>query len=197
VPLRRRVRVQLETWDEFSDLYTRDVSEGGVFVQTNDPIDVGARLSVEVCDSKGRAMVLAGEVVHRVPPSAQNAMRGGVGVRFVELSDAEREIIAALIDEAREFAAEGSAGRGRPAVPSDAELESALREQLRIAELGEPHEVLGIGRSATRDELHRAYAHQLKRWHPSTYQGESREILELCTAICRAIKRAYDEATRF
>lgn len=190
------MRVQLEAWDEFAELFTRDVSEGGVFVQTNESIDVGARLSVEVSDSKGRAMVLAGEVVHRVSPSVQNGMRGGVGVRFLELSEAEREIITALIDEAREFAAEGSAGRGQPAVPAHAGLEAALRDQLRIAELGEPHQVLGIGRAATRDELHRAYAHQLKRWHPSAYHGESREILELCTAICRAIKRAYDEATR-
>src|SRR5690606_31417011 len=103
LPLRKRVRVRLESWREFAALSTGNVSEGGVFVQMEEEAQVGQRVSIEVSDTQGRAMVLPGEVVHLSREDGSS----GIGVRFLELSAAEQEIVDLLMGEARRVA-EGS-----------------------------------------------------------------------------------------
>lgn len=190
MPLRKRVRVKLDCWSEFSGLTTDNVSEGGVFVEMEEAAEVGQRVSIEVSDAQGKAMVLPGEVAH----VARDDGTRGIGVRFLALSDAEREIVEMLVGEARRFA-EGS--QNIPIMPrEDHAILPMLRAQLREVELRDPFEVLGLPRSATHDSIRRAYDHQIERWHPSSFPDATHEEVEAAAAICRALAIVRDEALR-
>ncbi len=74
--------------------FTEDISEGGLFIATHCPPDVGSRIEVAVKVGEGESMVLAGEVCwHR----GQGSDLDGCGVRFVDLTEQQTAALAALL----------------------------------------------------------------------------------------------------
>ena len=74
--------------------FTEDISEGGLFVATHCPPEVGSRIEVAVKVAEGESMVLAGEVAwHR----GQGSDLDGCGVRFVDLSDEQSAALRGLL----------------------------------------------------------------------------------------------------
>lgn len=83
-----KVVVELRGRDDLRELYTRDISKGGMFLATDDPPPIGAMLTVTVQTPDG-ALDLPGRVVH-VMTTAQAAEVGGapgVGVQFDDLTE--------------------------------------------------------------------------------------------------------------
>ena len=85
----KRLEVSLETvWDGTSSrkclARVTDVSEGGCFVDTTGEAQIGERLSVRIQLPDGNCLELTGEVAHESRPI-------GFGLRFVDLSDEQRE----------------------------------------------------------------------------------------------------------
>ena len=85
----KRLEVSLETvWDgtgskKLSARIT-DLSEGGCFVDTTGEAQIGERLTVRIQLPDGNCLELTGEVAHESRPI-------GFGLRFVDLSDEQRE----------------------------------------------------------------------------------------------------------
>jgi c-di-GMP-binding flagellar brake protein YcgR len=68
-----------------------DVSLGGCYVETLALVSVGEHIRFEVQLPTGRWLPLQGEVVYHHPNL-------GFGVRFTEISELEREMLASIIE---------------------------------------------------------------------------------------------------
>ena len=60
-------------------------------------------------------------------------------------------------------------------------------------EAWDPWAVLGVRRGASRDEIHRAYREQMKRYHPDRVDDLGEELRAAAHAKVLAIGRAYRE----
>jgi hypothetical protein len=92
-----RLEVSLETvWDGTSSrkclARITDLSEGGCFVDTTGEAQIGERLTVRIQLPDGAGLELTGEVAHESRPI-------GFGLRFVDLSDEQREALRAFLND--------------------------------------------------------------------------------------------------
>ncbi len=79
---------------------TVDLSRGGVFVRTLEPLGPGTRLGLELALAGGAGTVrAAGEVIWTTPPSAPGEpfRAPGMGIRFVDLDPASRALLDAYV----------------------------------------------------------------------------------------------------
>ncbi len=84
-----RILVNFENRSAFSEAWLRDISKGGLFIESEHPPPVGTRLEVvlEVPDS---ALTLTGIVVH--------VASAGFGVQFADLSAAKRQQLERYVE---------------------------------------------------------------------------------------------------
>jgi len=87
---RRRTRVAARVTEEGVDGaisgITRDISRGGIFIQTRKPLPPGSQVRIELLHKEKPATRLEGVVIHaaRVPPHLHNLQPSGMGVRLDE-----------------------------------------------------------------------------------------------------------------
>ncbi len=99
----KRVKVKCGSWDAASQLYTQNISRGGMFVRTATPGEIGSSVEVVVTLPDGAQSTLVGEVVRVVMPeeAARTGGVAGMGLRFGQLAPADVERLEKLIDLAR------------------------------------------------------------------------------------------------
>src|SRR5918994_2391904 len=90
-----RLEVCLDgVWDGKSGNYVArvtDLSEGGCYVDTLGEAQVGEAIVFKLQLPNGEWLQLTGEVAHQTPPL-------GFGLRFINLTDEQREKLCALLD---------------------------------------------------------------------------------------------------
>lgn len=93
------VRVDYGTVDELFSEFTRDINEGGLFIETDKPLELGTEVAMQFqlpgsCDP----LQTVGRVVHVTPAALGHP--GGMGIEFDELTPDDRiridEIVRAL-----------------------------------------------------------------------------------------------------
>jgi DnaJ like chaperone protein len=75
----------------------------------------------------------------------------------------------------------------------------ALRARVpgqRAVQGGDPWEVLGVERGASREEITRAYRERLKEYHPDRVAQLGTELREVAHRKTVEIRRAYETLTR-
>jgi PilZ domain len=72
---------------------TKDISIGGLYMNTQATIPEGAHLVVRIPFASGKEIVCTGEIIYSNPGK-------GVGVRFKHLTDEARALIASQLDNA-------------------------------------------------------------------------------------------------
>jgi hypothetical protein len=90
----KRVDVSLDAvWDGHGNRPARitDLSEGGCFVDTTGEALIGERLTFQVRLPDGNCLELTGEVAHYMRPV-------GFGLRFIDLSDEQREQLLSFLE---------------------------------------------------------------------------------------------------
>jgi type IV pilus assembly protein PilZ len=99
-----RVLVDLEVdyrcEDTFLFAYITDVSATGIFVQTRGPEPIGTRLNLRfMVPGQAKPFELEGEVIWVNPyrPGDRENLNPGMGVRFMDLTQADRERLAELV----------------------------------------------------------------------------------------------------
>jgi uncharacterized protein (TIGR02266 family) len=94
-----RILIQYRSADQFFTDYIQNLSRGGIFVPTHDPLPEGTRLEIAFalpgCD---RLVTTQGTVVH----SIRNANNGnietsGMGFQFGALNEADQQLIDAYV----------------------------------------------------------------------------------------------------
>jgi myo-inositol-1(or 4)-monophosphatase len=93
-----KMAITYQSGEEFKTDYTQNLSEGGLYVQTSTPLPVGTKLEVDLAvPSLQQPLKIQGLVVW-----AQQASRGGrgvpgMGIQFLAMEPADRELIARLV----------------------------------------------------------------------------------------------------
>ncbi len=92
------VRYRTASRTEFIEERSHDVSVGGTFVRTEAPLPPGTLLKIELhLASHPRAMAGVGRVVWtRKGHGLEGAVPDGMGIKFVKIDSASRELIARL-----------------------------------------------------------------------------------------------------
>ena len=106
---RTAVRLPLRLWTEGLvdgrlDFHNcSNLSVGGIFIENPAPYEVGQVVQIEfnlpgVYDS----IKVTGDVVSRIEADESGTARAGNGFRFIDLSDADRELIEKFIETSME-----------------------------------------------------------------------------------------------
>merc|ERR1711916_227080 len=92
------IAVDYASGDTFLFAYLQNISEIGIFVRTDHPLSVGARLRMRFQTDDSEPLTLEGEVAW-INPLKQNGdnLNPGMGVRFVALTPDTREQVVALV----------------------------------------------------------------------------------------------------
>lgn len=91
--------VDCETEDTFLYANITNISEMGIFVRTQEPLEVGTRLTLKFSPpGKPEPFIATGQVqwVNPVRMLADN-LNPGMGIRFVNLTDDERERLVEMV----------------------------------------------------------------------------------------------------
>jgi len=90
-----RIRIQYETTDRFFQDYIRNLSLGGIYIQTSNPLPENTQLKIQLClPEMKKPLVVDGVVVHALPGLSNNGSpESGMGIRFSTLDGASKQII--------------------------------------------------------------------------------------------------------
>ncbi|HEX3772278.1 MAG TPA: TIGR02266 family protein [Polyangiaceae bacterium] len=89
------VEVDVSSEHNFYSAKTRDISVGGLFIETDIALPIGTRIRVDLKFLKKKLQV-EGEVTWVLV--AENEQVTGVGVRFTDLSESAKKSIEAFMD---------------------------------------------------------------------------------------------------
>ncbi|MEM9175644.1 MAG: TIGR02266 family protein [Myxococcota bacterium] len=94
------VRIDYATVDELFSEFTRDINEGGLFIETDQPPDPGTEVTMQFrLPGSGEALKTVGRVV-RVTPAVLGRP-GGMGIEFDELTPDDRRRIDQIVRNLR------------------------------------------------------------------------------------------------
>ena len=94
------IEVDYKSADNFLFAYITDISAMGIFVQTRGPEPIGTRLNLRfMVPGQAQPFELEGEVIWVNPyrPGDRENLNPGMGVRFVDLTQADRERLTELV----------------------------------------------------------------------------------------------------
>jgi len=94
------VKVAYTTVDEVFSEFTRDINEGGLFIETEKPCPPGTSVNLHFNLPGGDETIVATGLVVRVSPGDAGTAPG-MGIEFDELGDAARQEINTLIRSLR------------------------------------------------------------------------------------------------
>ena len=211
------IAIACEQWGEFIELYTKDISHGGMFVQTPDPPPLHTQVTIHmrVPSTTVRELRITGEVIHVVSAelAARTGMAAGFGLQLVNITPARRRLLELVVEHARAV----EAGHVSAARRTSSELErsasassSALRlcltdaEQHELADLEaqldtaratDDRTLLGLGEHACPDEIRTALARTSQRWHDVVSHGPM-ELRAIGHAMLRRLEQAAETLER-
>jgi uncharacterized protein (TIGR02266 family) len=90
------VRIDYSTVDEFFSEFTRDINEGGLFIETEKPRPAGTEVTMHFQVPGSRdGIQTVGRVVRISSGDAQ--MPPGMGIEFDELTDEDQTVINSIV----------------------------------------------------------------------------------------------------
>ncbi|HEY7215287.1 MAG TPA: TIGR02266 family protein [Thermoanaerobaculia bacterium] len=100
VPLQTRVQFKFDRFSGFISEYSANISPGGLFLRTREPRPPGTVLDLEFRLGDGYELIRGrGEVIWVRAEDEGPSRPGGMGIRFLELSEGSRELIYRIVDE--------------------------------------------------------------------------------------------------
>jgi uncharacterized protein (TIGR02266 family) len=100
-PVTLKIKFKSETLEQFIERYAVDVSQGGIFIRTKDPLAVGTQMKFEF-QLRDASPLIAGEgtvVWTRENDPSRPAIAPGMGVRFDRLADGSQVILERILAE--------------------------------------------------------------------------------------------------
>lgn len=98
-PVTLKIKFKSETLDQFIERYAVDVSHGGIFIRTKDPLPVGTTMRFEFQLKDASPLIKgAGTVVWtREHDPSRTGVAPGMGVRFDRLGEGSREVLDQIL----------------------------------------------------------------------------------------------------
>lgn len=99
LPIREEVKVRCDDWEEFRVEHAENISEGGIFLKTENLLPPGTtfRLILRV---RGEEISAVAQVIWTKEFSREGRRICGMGARFLEMSENDRTKIRQLISKA-------------------------------------------------------------------------------------------------
>jgi uncharacterized protein (TIGR02266 family) len=100
-PVTLKIKFKSETLEQFIERYAVDVSQGGIFIRTKEPLAVGTQMKFEF-QLRDASPLIAGEgtvVWTRENDPSRPAIAPGMGVRFDRLADGSQGILERILAE--------------------------------------------------------------------------------------------------
>jgi len=195
------VEVRLSGWDEYVKLYTQDISIGGLFIASDNPAEVFSTITVRiVLPEEAGELNLEAQVVHVVSPEQAQALGRlpGMGVQFCDVSDADKEKMAQLLDAVRAGEAACMAAtmaQDDQTSSEHAEISEVLQKRLDEIERRAPVDVFGLARDADVTELRQVFLRLANRFHPQRFaQYNDRAVSRVAQRVFAALESAYCSA---
>jgi len=92
-----KIQVNCECDDAFLYDYSYDMSEGGLFISTSEPRNVGDRIGLSfILPEVLEEIEVTGEVTWVNPPGSED-LPPGMGIKFVDLAGEKKELIQEVI----------------------------------------------------------------------------------------------------
>ncbi len=86
--------------DTFFYDYALNISRGGMFIKTENPMHVGSKVNMRFSlPGSDRIIETSGRVVHTVSGKSRTDEPHGMGIEFAGLSDDDRKLIEALWEQ--------------------------------------------------------------------------------------------------
>jgi uncharacterized protein (TIGR02266 family) len=97
------LRIRCGSWKKFATVYAGDISQGGLFIETEEPPPMLSSVDVEFDLPDGQQMQLEATVVHVMAPEMAASLRRkpGVGVEFRDIEPEVKSEIDRLVQFAR------------------------------------------------------------------------------------------------
>ena len=93
-----RLRVQFSSPGHLKEHYITNIGDGGVFVETFYPLEIGTPVDLEILISEhSTPLCVLGEVVWAKSPSDEST--SGMGIRFQQMTAEDRKQLAQIIHE--------------------------------------------------------------------------------------------------
>ena len=103
-PVELAVRVRCSSWSDYLDLYTTNLSRGGVFVASQISAPIGTEVVVTLSLPNNTSVELRAEVVHLTDDASRaegDPRPPGMGLMFVEMEEETRKALEAMVTVAR------------------------------------------------------------------------------------------------
>jgi uncharacterized protein (TIGR02266 family) len=100
-PVTLKIKFKSETLEQFIERYAVDVSQGGIFIRTKEPLAVGTQMKFEF-QLRDASPLIAGEgtvVWTRENDPSRPAIAPGMGVRFDRLNDGSQTVLEKILSE--------------------------------------------------------------------------------------------------
>ncbi len=100
-PVTLKIKFKSETLEQFIERYAVDVSQGGIFIRTKEPLAVGTQMRFEF-QLRDASPLIAGEgtvVWTRENDPSRPAIAPGMGVRFDRLADGSQSVLEKILME--------------------------------------------------------------------------------------------------
>jgi uncharacterized protein (TIGR02266 family) len=100
-PVTLKIKFKSETLEQFIERYAVDVSQGGIFIRTKEPLAVGTQMRFEF-QLRDASPLIAGEgtvVWTRENDPSRPAIAPGMGVRFDRLADGSQGVLEKILSE--------------------------------------------------------------------------------------------------
>ncbi len=212
-PMELAVRVRCETWSDYLELYTTNLSRGGVFVASQMSAPIGSEMTVELSLPNKNTLSLRAEVVHLTGEDSGDSRPPGMGLMFIDLDQETRKAIEAMVTVAKRTVAPAvqrpapaptptPAPTPPPPIPNDAAsarqpMFGDVVEQSLFNELGRrldllPHEQLGVEKVATREEVDDAYRRLAERYSASIFKRYGAATQEVLKKINDLLLNAHE-----
>ena len=95
------VRVTYQSVDELFSEFARNINEGGLFIETDTPKELGTSLTLQFMLPGGDDVIEVGGTVVRVSSGDEVGEVPGIGVEFGDLNSGARECINDLVRRLR------------------------------------------------------------------------------------------------
>jgi uncharacterized protein (TIGR02266 family) len=117
IPALRGLLVRCDSWNEFVQHYATDISQGGMFIVTDDPPELLSDIEVQISLPEGHDVMLRAQVVHIIDKAQaeRDGRPAGIGVQFLNLDTMRKAQIHQLVEFARW---EGATGRPKASLAS-------------------------------------------------------------------------------
>lgn len=149
-----RIEVKFAERGELKELYTRDISKGGLFIEATEPVSLRSRIEVSLVVG-AEAITLEAEIVHVIDAAtaAQIGMSPGFGVQFLSLDGPKRALLERYVDGL----VAAAPSEATPAGPAPGDALAEARRFLAALDTGDPYAALAIHPEATDHELRGRY----------------------------------------